>query len=329
MATQQVLYLREKFESMKSAKYFFVALSVFIAAACGNPAPDNSGATTTTDTTATTPPPPRATHDCKVAGKMLDEGASIWIRSQEILVAVTADSSTFDADYGDSYRVLEVYDTRNCSLLERKVLPVNVSPDFPYYVAEISYNKVHEMAAVRGFNSIYLYDAENRRWLPELKPKFASARSGADAQSGMIQRLELWEDYLIGYAQDFGAFAFTLADKAKPAPVLALAEYKPASGAAQSLFLLPVQGAFQAISPSYNADAGTFSVNPMLDAPIALKTDIQKSAANNRYIVLRENTSANTAYAFDLAKNERVALPAEVAAQPTQEVLAWIRANRK
>lgn len=320
----------KKFESMKLAKYFFVALSVLIAAGCGNPTSEssNSGSTTTTDTAATTPPP-RTNHDCRVAGKMLDEGASVWIRSQEILVAVTADSSTFDADYGDSYRVLEVYDTRNCSLVERRVLPVNLSPDFPYYVAEISYNKVHQMAAVRGFKTIYLYDAENRRWLPELKPQFASARSGADAQSGMIQRLELWEDYLIGYAQDFGAFAFNLADKAKPAPVLALAEYKPASGIAQSLFLLPVQGAFQAISPNYDGNSGTFSVNPMLDTPVALKTDIQKSATNNRYIVLRENSQANTAYAFDLAKNERVALPAEVAAQPTQEVLAWIRANRK
>lgn len=314
---------------MKLAKYFFVALSALITASCGNPTSDNSGSTTTTDTTATTTPPPRPTHDCKVAGKMLEEGASVWIQSQEILVAVTADSTTFDADYGDSYRVLEIYDTRNCSLIERKVLPVNVSPDFPYFVAEISYNKVHEMAAVRGFNTIHLYDAEKRRWLPELKPKFASARNGADAQSGMIQRLELWEDYLIGYAQDFGAFAFNLANKAQPAPVLALAEYKPASGAAQALFLLPVQGAFQVISPSYDANAGTFSINPMLDAPVALKTDIQKSAANNRYIVLRENTTANTAYAFDLTKNERVPLSAEVAAQPTQEVLAWIRANRK
>ncbi len=93
--------------------------------------------------------------------------------------------------------------------------------------------------------------------------------------------------------------------------------------------MLPVQGAFQVISPSYDANADTFSINPMLDAPAALKTDIQRSATNNRYIVLRENTTANTAYAFDLPKNERVALSAEVAAQPTQEVLAWIRANRR
>ncbi len=316
-------------------KYVQFLLAVLVAAfwsGCGNPAPtqNQQDAGAPTDTAGAQSRMLPMSHDCKVAGKMLDESASVWIRSQEILVAVTADSSTYDPDYGDSYRVLEVYDTRNCSLIERKVLPVNVSPDFPYYVAEISYNNVHQMAAVRGFNTIYLYDAESRKWLPEFKPKFPSGRSGADAQSGMIQRLEVWEDYLIGYSQDFGAFVFDLGNKTQPAPVLPFAEVKASPVDFRSVFMLPVEdGVFQAIAPSYDASNGAFSANPLFTSPMALRVEAQKGALNNRYLVLRQNDAGTTAVAIDVSKRQRIELPADVAAKPTQEVLAWIRENVK
>ncbi len=259
---------------------------------------------------------------------MLDENAAVWIRSREVLVAITADSTTYDPDYGDSYRVAEVYDTRNCSLIERKVLPVNVSPDFPYYAAEISYNNVHQMAAIRGFRSIFLYDAENKRWLPEFKPKYASARSGGDAQSGMIQRLEVWEDYLIGFCQDYGAFVFDLGNKNQPAPVMPFAEFKSSPVDYQSVFMLPVEeGKYQAIAPGYDAEKGTLNANPLFSAPLPLKLEVQKSAANNRFLVLRQNDAANTAVAIDVNKRRLINLPQDIATKPTQDILAWMRNN--
>lgn len=325
-------YLRGKIALMKTVKHLlFASACCALIMACGNPAPEQGKQPEDTAEAPQSPetPPLRASHDCKVTSKMLEENASVWIRSQEILVAVTADESTYDPNYGDSYRVMEVYDTRTCELLERKVLPVNVSPDFPYYVAEISYNKVHMMAAVRGFNSIYLYDAENRKWLPELKPKFATTRYGADAQSGMIKRLEVWEDYLIGYSQDYGAFVFNLGDKNQPAPVMPTSEVSASPVDYQSLFLLPVEGAYQAISPTYDANTGAFKVNALFDAPLELSVEVQRSAQNNRYLVLRTADGSNTAVAIDVSKRERINLPADVAAKPTQEVLAWVRQNRR
>ncbi len=322
----------EKLEPMKIVKHVVFVWAIALAWSCGNPSPDQGREQpgVTADTAVSQAAPLRNSHDCKVSGKMLDEGASVWIRSLEILVAVTADSSTYDEDYGDSYRVMEVYDTRTCELMERKVLPVNISPDFPYYVAEISYNNVHQMAAVRGFNTIYLYDAENRKWLPEFKPKFASARSGADAQSGMIQRLEVWEDYLIGFSQDYGAFVFDLGNKTQPAPVLPFAEVAASPVNYQSLFMLPVDaGKYQAISPEFDAGTGVFKANPLFDAPLPLKVEASKRALNNRYIVLRQSDQGNTAVAIDVTKRQRIELPAEVAARPTQEVLDWVRQNRK
>lgn len=327
----RLLTFGKKLKAMKGAKHLFFASVVAIAWSCGGPTPQqgnqNNGADTTAQTTPDTPAP-RASHDCKVTNKML-ENNSVWIRSQEVLVAVTADAETFDENYGDSYRVLEVYDTRTCNLIERKVLPVNVSPDFPYYVAEINYNNIHQMAAVKGFKSVYLYDAENRKWLPELQPEFASTRYGGDARAGMIHRLEVWEDYLLGYSQDFGAFVFDLSNKNQPASVLPYAEFKVSENDFRSLFLLSSQGANQAIAPSYDANTGTFTVNPLFSEPLQLKTETQRRALNNRYLVLRKSDSSNAAVAIDVEKRKRIELPADVAAKTTQEVLAWIRQNQR
>ena len=104
------------------------------------------------------------------------EGNQFWIREKSILVAVTADSTTFDADFGSSHRVLEVYNTESCELIQREVLPVNVSPDFPYFLAEITYNNESELVGIRGANTIYVYDVAQQQLLPELKPQYLSER---------------------------------------------------------------------------------------------------------------------------------------------------------
>lgn len=185
------------------------------------------------------------------------------------------------------------------------------------------------MAAVKGFKSVYLYDAENRKWLPELQPEFASTRYGGDARAGMIHRLEVWEDYLLGYSQDFGAFVFDLSNKNQPASVLPYAEFKVSENDFRSLFLLSSQGANQAIAPSYDANTGTFTVNPLFSEPLQLKTETQRRALNNRYLVLRKSDSSNAAVAIDVEKRKHIELPADVAAKTTQEVLAWIRQNQR
>ncbi len=266
-------------------------------------------------------------HNCTLKGKVL-EGNQLWIREKQLLVAIVADSSTYDQDLDtDSHRILEVYDTKNCTLLERKVLPVNVSADYPYYLSEITYNKTYQMVGIRGFSSIYCYDIESRQLTPAMQPKFLTERYGEDAQSGMIQRLEVWEDYLIGYAQSYGTFAFDMKNKQNPQAVLPFAEHKASETQFNAMFLMPMaQGKYQAIIPIYNADADSFAVNPIFAQPLDLNTEISRSARNNRFIVLREKGN-NDAVAIDLQVHTRITLPADVVSKPTQEVLKWVRSN--
>lgn len=323
--------------SMRIALPFVIGICLFAFTSCGGGASSgqeqNAGTATDTSGIQEGGEPAgyenarrRASHDCKVSGEIL-EGNQFWIRDQEILVVVKADSTTLDADYGPSHRVLEVYDTKNCTRIERSVLPVDVSPDFPYLIAEITYNNNSQLVAVHGFSLIYIYDIENRRLLPQLKPQYRTERSGVDAQSGMIQRLEVWEKYLVGYARNYGSFAFDLSDKQNPKPVPAFAEYEVETQVFHSLFLLESQGGYQAIMPSFDYETDTFSINPAFAAPLALNTDVPKNARNNRFLVLRRANEEKTALAFDLKDREAVSLPANIANQQTKNVLDWLRQN--
>jgi hypothetical protein len=312
-----------------SRHFLAIVAAIILLSACGGDSSQQSGntgltASDTVPTPAEQTQPPR-THNCKASGQML-EGNQLWLHEIDLWLCIVADSTTYDANYGDSHRILEVYDTKDCRLVERKVLPVNVSPDFPYYLAEITYNHTSNLIAIRGFSTVYIYDAVGRKLLPNLKPTFANERYGVDAQSGMILRLELWEKYLVGFSRDYGSFAFDLSNQQKPKSVIPYAEFKIEDEKYNSLFLLnSASGGVQAIVPAYNIEKDEFMINPLLPEPSALKTETSRSARNNRYIVIRD--SDNAAIAVDMQTRTRIDLPAEVASQPTQKVLQWIRSN--
>ena len=269
----------------------------------------------------------QADHNCVIEAPLL-EGNQIWLRDRSTLLTLVADSTTYDPELGESHRVLLVHEPRTCELIDRQVLPVNVSPDFPYYLAEITYNSVNRLIAIRGFDIIFIYEVAARRLIPDLTPQFRNERFGVDAQSGMIMRLELWENYLTGFSQDYGAVVFDLSDPQSPQPVLAAAEYKIAPDNYHQLFLLPTNdGVFQALMPSYDIDAGDYRINPVFPDPVVLNPAIPDNVADNRFLVIRLRDEARTPVAIDMLNRRRVDLPAEVARQSTQNILQWARQN--
>ncbi len=305
--------------------------------ACGGEVSSNSGSTTTeeSDTTAMTDNSEGdiieapTSHDCEVEGEIL-EGNEFWIRDSETLVVIKADSTTYDADFGPSHRILEVYNTQSCNQVFRQVLPVNVSPDFAYFLAQILYNNSSKLVGIRAFGKIYCYDVENQQLLEPLTPKFQAERFAEDAQSGMIQRLEVWEDFLVGYSQDKGAFVLNFKDKANPEAVMPFSEVSLTETDFASLFLLPSSGGgMQAILPKYDPNTGEFAINPLLETPTELETNIPKSARNNRFLVIKTKGDAATSLAVDLQNFTRVDLPADQQNKKTQEILSWMRANVK
>lgn len=293
----------------------------------------------TTDTTATqtsapaenyedASPIPATKPECEIAGQVL-EGNQLWSREHGLIAAIVADEETRDENYGDSHRILEIYDATTCERIDRQILPVNVSPDFPYYLAEMNYNNAIEMLAIRGFDKVYLYDMDSRQLLPVLEPQYQGERYAEDAQSGMIYRLELWENYLVGAAEDMGVFVFDLTDRQNPEALLPFAEYEITEEDFGSLFLVSSTGADQQIiMPTYDIENDQFTINPLFDQPKELNTaNISASARNNRYLVIREANEARTPIAIDLQARRLIDLPANVAGQSTQQILQWMREN--
>lgn len=307
------------------------AFMVFLLSACTGDQSQQRSAETKTDSAEaaasralTAPAAAPAPPPCAVAGDMLD-GNWLFLREKELMLAIIADSSTYDRQYGPGHRVLVLYDTRSCRQLERHVLPVNKSPDFSYRIAEITYNNQSQLTGVKAFNNIYVYDVANRKLLPGLEPKFKTQRMGVDAQSGMIRRLEVWEDYLVGYAQDFGAFVFSLRDENNPQAVLPFSEYKSPEDEFISLFLLPSGDRYQALLPVFRRESEDFEVNPVFATPQPVNLPKSISAVGNRFAIFRMSGPDLSPALIDLSRREQIALPPDLSSASDARIIDWLK----
>ncbi len=270
--------------------------------------------------------------DCELPGTVLEEN-QFWAKGENLIVAVLAAPETNDPDFGESHRILEVYDGSNCERVLREILPVNVSPDFPYYLSDITYNNLSRLIAIRGFDKIYIFNLESRKLSGPVVPKFLNERYPEDAQSGMIQRLEVWEDYLIGFAQSMGAFVFDMRNQQEPTAVLPSAEYEIVEGTEyNSLFLLPSSdeaNGHQAILPNFDFETDEFSINPLFKKPIKMETRINRNVRDNRYLVLKEllDGTESRPIAIDMEKMKKYDLPDDVGSSKVSDIVKWMKSQ--
>lgn len=310
-------------------------IALLMMVACTDPGTSSSSSTTSTPETSTSTlpeedaPPTLSPPECQINGEVLD-GNRVWIKSPDVLAVIKADESTTTEELGPSHRILEILDGRSCEQKFQTTLPENTSPDFPYYIAEVQYNNVSNIIGIQGFYKVIVCDLEQDYKLTELKPEFFNEREYDDPQSGMVQRLEVWEDYLLGYAQDIGAFAFDLSDRNAPKAVLPFAEWQdPDNSRYHSMFLLPTEGGVQAILPFYDAEEDNFMLYPLFEEPQQVSDQVTQAARNNQLLVLRKQDEGRTPIAIDLGARDLVDLPANVANKNTQEILKWMRAQQQ
>ncbi|MBI5915097.1 MAG: hypothetical protein HY842_06945 [Bacteroidetes bacterium] len=324
---------------MKFLVKFSLLSLLFSWAACnsdtstpGNNTPDGQDTTaigTNTDTTTTTTPP-RPT--CKLAGSVL-EGNMIWTTNENLFVVISAEKETEDKELGESHRILSVLDG-SCKQVFRQVLPVNFSADYPYYLSEITYNKVSKLIAIRGWDKFYVFDLATLKLAGPLVPKFLNERYAEDAQSGSIKHMEVWESYLVGYAASIGPFVYDLSNPAKPEPVLPAAEYAIVKGESyNSLFLLKSldeNDGYQALSPQYDYEKEAFQIHALFEKPLKVDPVLSKTFRNNRQIVLKELLGGDQKrpIAIDMAAMKMVALPEDIAKQKDTDIIQWMKKQK-
>ncbi len=326
-------------------KYLSKFIAIFFLAgfvACTTEPTPTSGDTPTTNPTDTTgqvstdapPTPAEPTRPtCKLVGSVL-EGNMFWAGSDDRFVVISAEKETADKDLGESHRILSVYDG-TCKQLFRQVLPVNFSADYPYYLTDITYNKVSKQVGIRGWYSFYLLDLATLKLSAPLTPKYLNERYAEDAQSGSIKRLELWENYIVGFAASKGPFVFDISNASQPTAVLPAAEFPIVKGESyNSLFLLKSTNGndtYQALTPDFDYEKEEFSLNVVYDSPKRFSTVINKSFRNNRFLILNEkqDNGSGTNYAIDMKTKKAVDLPADVAAKKDTEIIAWLKQQIK
>ncbi|RMG82016.1 MAG: hypothetical protein D6714_12025 [Bacteroidetes bacterium] len=275
-------------------------------------------------------PPSRRRPECPVEGAVL-EGNIFWAEPSNLLLAIAATDETRDPELGESHRVLEVFEAQSCDRIQKEILPVDVSPDFPYTIADRTYNKANQIIGIKGYRTIYCYDARARKLSPPLQPRFLNERFGEDAQSGMIRHLEVWEDYLIGYAQDMGVFVFDLT-ATPPKSVLPAAEYEIVEGEVYNqLFLLRSgQETWQALLPDFDAESGTLKIQTLFDQPKKLNTQMKKSFRNNRFILLKTTDGEKPGIvAVDMKTRQPVPLPETLTDKKNTEIIEWLKQNAR
>ena len=306
----------------------YICLILVAAIACKNETP-----TTTTkeaaivEKTTTTPSAAKqtATKDCPIKGNILPENLKKLAKSKQIL-AIVADSTTHDSQFGESHRVLLIQDQATCTEVFRQALPVNQSPDFPYYIADINYNNTNALVAIKGYNTVYCYDINAKEILPVLTPQYVNAREAQDAQSRQIKHLELWEDYIIGYAADYGTFVFNILDNGTIKPTLPYAEYNVSgTDTFHSLFALQSNDAkTQLLFPDYDNANKQFSLNALLDKPAQFDINNSIVSKNNRYVIFQDIADKRPSVIDLKLQKVKELSAAQVAANPLQLIKALL-----
>jgi len=240
---------------------------------------------------------------CPISGEILTHN-QLWLPNHSLIACISSDSTTKEA--------------------LRLVLPINRSPDFPYYLVDGNDNKIGNIIAIKGIDHFYCLDLNKKRLLPPLRPTFKTPRPKVDAQSNQIQRLEIWENYIIGYAQDQGVFVFQINTPNNPSPVLPHVEYKVNENLYHSLFLLALEDKVQAIIPTYDWEEDRFEINPLFKEPIALQKMSSSNKLTNPYLVLR-NADSKHGIAIDLNDRKMIDLPVAVQQQQNKEIEAYLR----
>lgn len=273
-------------------------------------------------------PKPAIKRDCPNGGKIL-EGNKLVLNDKALIAYIVADSTTNDAEFGESHRVLAIYNADNCEEVERLTLPLNTTPDYAYYLAKVNYNNAGNILGIRGFDKVFCYDLDNKKLLSPLQPSYLSERYGEDAQSGMILRAEVWENFLIGFAKDEGTFAFDLSDKSAIKKIMPIAEYEVNETEFASLFAFPmVDGGWQLVLPQFDYEKSEFSINPILAEPTDVETNIAKNVKNNRFLVLREKNETKGAIAIDMKEYKKVDLPETMKGKTTKQILSWMKEGK-
>jgi hypothetical protein len=214
-----------------------------------------------------------------------------------------------------------------------KPLPALGSPDFPYYLPQVRYHHVVGKLAVRGTDRYFLVDLPTRTLQGPFFPAPPAGWAPEDAADGRLCRLEVWEQYLVGWMAGAGTFVADLATGKIPTYVSPIATYQTTRNAPPTtLFLLPSAldtGLYHAVLTGFDPETGSPTLSVLFDQARSLVPNLPAGARNNRFLLLRTGAGhGQVPVAVDMASGQAVNIPDSLANLPTQALLRWLKNSR-
>ncbi len=190
---------------MKRLPYSYLLMLVLLVCGCK---PSNKSTPIESKTVAQKDSQPSLPTDTK----LLYQSPAFLSEATGKTIRIVADKTSYDEKFGDSYRVLKVYQEVNGEEREvvSRLLPVNASPDYRYNFADVYAKGKQEWVIIQGFYFFFLYDVVHDQLSEKIYPPKPKDFEAADAQSGRITSLSVEDNQLKGIAQDIGEFSMTI-----------------------------------------------------------------------------------------------------------------------
>lgn len=126
---------------------------------------------------------------CLLAAQDLKMGDCFTHKAKGIEYCVAADSSTYDQNLGDSYRLFLIINQEDETELTRHYLKVNLASDFAYEFLK-EYLEVYKLLVIQGAQAFYLYNIETGVLSDYIKPSHEGC-AFSDNQGTYIHHLKI------------------------------------------------------------------------------------------------------------------------------------------
>jgi len=262
--------------------------------------------------------PIRDTFDCKVFGKR-DKTSDSWIAEKELYFTMTNDIFQDEQPKFTSYNVFQVYNTLNCNLIYNGKLPLVEELVRPYQLQVDIYEPINQLVCTQSPENIHCFHLGRKEILIPLSPPVARSKSGT-YDPNLKRDLTTWGNYLFGWTEKIGAYAFDMTNLRNPSAVITSGTFSTQNNT-NYLFVLNSQDGLQLlVSEVVN---GKLTMHPMLSKPLNLNRRVYRDRSGGRYAFLKSNVGTDFV-AIDMLTRKIIDLPNK-AMESTLSVKSYLK----
>lgn len=295
---------------MNSYIRFFFLLSLTISACKSDPVSSTTSsaeqASTDKSITAVSTKAVRDTFDCETYGRR-DKATAKWFPEQEYYFQMANDIFTQDSKKQSGYNVFQVYNTLTCELMYNGKLPMVEGVELPYRLQTDIYNPITQLVCTQDPEMTHCYNIGSEQHLvPLFAPMSARHRGTLDPTQG--RDLESWDNFLFGWTEKIGIYAFDLHNFKNPITITKSATHS-VNRETEYVFLVNWKSGKQVLIAGVKD--GEIYLHPIFDEPQNLSRRVLQNKSGGQYSIFT-NLDSKQFVVVDIKGKKLEALPSNV-----------------